>query len=339
MLKVENGQRDIYDEMLESLVRADHPYRKIAKIVDFNSLLAPLHSLYSNFGQAGLCIEKGFKALLLQHAEDLSYRELEKYLQENLAAKLFCGFGLTEKTPDYSTFSKLKSRIGVEKLTDLFNATVAQMRDKQIVSDTFTFVDTSAVVSKIALWEERDKAIAEGLERLNNSNVEKFAADKDARFGAKSKSKFWFGYKNGIAVDMKNGIITKVKAKQANINDDKAIEDILPPSGAVLGDKGFDTEEVRKTLADRGLYAMIIKKNNRKDKNRDLDKFLTKLRCPFEGISPQMTGKANKGGYLRTYFRGLENVNFQLTFKALACNLFRLAKIRDNLPFQGVIVS
>lgn len=167
MLNIDNGQLDLHSELLESLVRIDHPYRKIKGIVNFSTLLTPFHSLYSDLGQNGLCLEKGFKALLLQHSEDLSYRELEKYLQENLAAKLFCGFGLKEKTPDYSTFCKLKQRIGVEKLTELFNGVVQQMREKNIVSDTFTFVDTTAIVSKIALWDERDKAIEEGLEKLN----------------------------------------------------------------------------------------------------------------------------------------------------------------------------
>lgn len=339
MLKIDNGQRNIYNELLESLVREDHPYRKILEIVNFSTLLTPLHSLYSDLGKNGLCIESGFKSLLLQHAEDLSYRELEKYLQENLAAKLFCGFGLKEETPDYTTLCKLKQRIGIEKITELFNGVVQQMREKNIVSDTFTFVDTTAIVSKIALWDERDKAIEEGLEKLNNSNVEKFAADKDARFGAKSKNKFWFGYKGGVSVDVKNGMITDVIATPANITDDKILEDILPAAGAVLADKGFDTNKVMDLLEEKRLHSMIIKKNNRKDKNKDLDFFITRLRSPFEGIFTCITGKKNKGGYMRTYYRGLDNVNFQLTFKAMACNLFRLAKIKNYLSVQGVIVS
>lgn len=339
MLNIDNGQRNIYNPLLEELVRKDHPYRKILEIVNFSTLLSPFHCLYSNLGQSGLCLEKGFKALLLQHAENLSYRELEKYLQENLAAKLFCGYGLKEETPDYSTFCKLKQRIGVENLTVLFNGVVQQMREKNIVSDTFTFVDTTAIVSKIALWEERDKAIEEGLEKLNNSNVDKFAADKDARFGAKSKNKFWFGYKGGVSVDVKNGMITNVLATPANITDDKVLEYILPPSGSILGDKGFDTNDVMKLLKKRDLHSMIIKKNNRKDKNKSLDHFITVLRSPFEGIFTCLTGKKNDGGYMRTYYRGLESVNFQLTFKALSCNLFRLAKISDNSCLKGVIVS
>ena len=44
--------------------------------------------------------------------EDISDRELERYLQENNAAKWFCDFSLTEKTPDHSVFSRIRKRIG-----------------------------------------------------------------------------------------------------------------------------------------------------------------------------------------------------------------------------------
>ncbi|MDR2781001.1 MAG: transposase [Holosporaceae bacterium] len=43
--------------------------------------------------------------LALQFLEDLGDRELERYLSENTAAKWFCDFKLTERTPDYSLFS------------------------------------------------------------------------------------------------------------------------------------------------------------------------------------------------------------------------------------------
>jgi IS5 family transposase len=134
-------------------------------------------------------------------------------------------------------------------------------------------------------------------------------------------------------------MIKKIIATPANVMDDKILENILPTSGAILGDKGFDTNDVMKLLEKRELHSMIIKKNNRKDKNKPLDYFITKLRSPFEGIFTCLTGKKNEGGYMRTYYRGLENVNFQLTFKALACNIFRLAKISDGLYLQGIIIS
>lgn len=338
MLKIDNGQRDIYSELLDSLVRTDHPYRLLLELVDFSVLVKPLYSLYSDKGTNSIPVERGFKALVIQFAEDLSDRQLERYLQENNAAKLFCGFGLAEPTPDHSYFGRLRKRIGLKKLAELFNNVTEQLRQQNIVSDTFTFVDTSAVVSKVALWKERDKAIAEGLEKLNNQNVDKFASDKDARFGAKSKSFFWFGYKLAVAIDMLQGIITKVIVKPANIPDNKIFNDIKPEQGAVVGDKGFDTNEIRDICEAENLHFMIIKKNNRKDKNKDLDKFISKIRSPFENVFPAVTGKKNDGGSFRTHYRGDEKVAFQMLFKALACNLMRVIKISSFARYQGVSV-
>jgi transposase len=47
--------------------------------------------------------------LLLQHLEDISDRALERFLQENTAAKWFCNFALSDKTPTYSIFSKMRT--------------------------------------------------------------------------------------------------------------------------------------------------------------------------------------------------------------------------------------
>jgi hypothetical protein len=44
----------------------------------------------------------------LQHLEDLSDRELERYLSENVAAKWFCGFGLSDATPDHTVFTAVR---------------------------------------------------------------------------------------------------------------------------------------------------------------------------------------------------------------------------------------
>jgi hypothetical protein len=40
-----------------------------------------------------------FLCLLIQFLEDLSDRELEKFVSENNTSKWFCQFGLTDKEP------------------------------------------------------------------------------------------------------------------------------------------------------------------------------------------------------------------------------------------------
>ncbi|WP_341754479.1 transposase [Candidatus Tisiphia endosymbiont of Dioctria rufipes] len=64
--------------------------------------------------------------------EDLSDRELERYLNDSNAAKWFCDFELTETTPDYSVFSKVRTKIGTNMLSKIFRLFREQLHSKVI---------------------------------------------------------------------------------------------------------------------------------------------------------------------------------------------------------------
>jgi transposase len=103
MLKPKNSTAKLIisteEKIMEKLIKPDHSFRKLNRIVDFDSMLNPYRSLlYSETGTAGIDFIKGFKSLLIQFWENYSDKEMEKALQENVAVKWFCGFGLTENT-------------------------------------------------------------------------------------------------------------------------------------------------------------------------------------------------------------------------------------------------
>ncbi len=87
------------EEIIEKLVKEDHVFRKLNKVVDFEEILFPYYKLYSDIGAEGIDVVKGFKSLLVQFWEDYSDREMERCLEENIAVKWFCGFELLEKPP------------------------------------------------------------------------------------------------------------------------------------------------------------------------------------------------------------------------------------------------
>jgi len=177
-----NTEKEVFD----TVIPAAHPFRRLNEIVNWSELISPLAECYSDTGTPGLDMEKGIKALLIQFWEDYSDREMEKCIRENMAVRWFTGFGLMEETPDHSYFGKLRKRIGTENIANLFNRVNAILEEYGLFGNFFTFIDASTIVSKTALWEERDRAIRDGAEKLNNMNVEKYARDKDARWGAKS---------------------------------------------------------------------------------------------------------------------------------------------------------
>ena len=84
-----------------------------------------------------------FLCLLLQFLEDLSDRELERFICENAAARWFCQFDLTAKTPDHSVFVRVRSRIGTSKLSKIFSLLRNQLKAQGYMSEVFTFVDAT----------------------------------------------------------------------------------------------------------------------------------------------------------------------------------------------------
>ena len=78
---------------LEELVSSTHQYRQFSKVFDFSEIEKSLNSIEKEAAYKGYGIARLFKCLVLQFMEDISDRELERYIQENNAAKWFCDFG------------------------------------------------------------------------------------------------------------------------------------------------------------------------------------------------------------------------------------------------------
>jgi len=271
----------------------------------------------SELGAIGYRAERLVMCLILQFMEDLSDRIFERFMGENLSGKWFCEFSISEKTPDHTTFCNFRKLLGQEKIQLLFDELKRQLTEQGYMAEVFTFVDASALISRLSMWEERDEAIKAGYEKLNNETIEKFSADPEVRIGSSGKHKFWFGFKKHISVDMGSGMINKVSVTKANVPESQAVSDILPSQGAVCGDKGF--VGAIDTIEEAGLHSMIILKDNMKDKDPDKDRFFSKIRAPFEGVF----SKQNK----RVRYAGVEkNFAAELLY-AMAFNMRRLIAI------------
>jgi len=95
-----------------------------------------------------------------------------------------------EATPDHTFFCRVRQDLGARRMGQAFKNIMHNAEEKGIVRKVFTFVDATAIKTKETTWQERDKALTQGEESLNNKNVGNYSADKDARFGCKGKSKF-----------------------------------------------------------------------------------------------------------------------------------------------------
>ena len=301
---------------LEDLVPKSHSYRRFVEIFNFDSIASILALAEKDANYKGYGVLRLFKCLLLQFMEDISDRELQRFLQENTSGKWFCNFGLSEKTPDFTVFSRLRKRIGANTLSQIFEVLRDQLRARGVMSEVFTFVDASHLVSKANLWQERDEAIKKKYEKLNNEVLPKVAHDTQARIGCKGKSKYWYGYKKHVSVDMQSGLINKVSVTLANLTDGQGFKHVCPDSGAVYADKGYCVKPAMLAAHSKSIHLAAIKKNNMNGKNRDLDRWVSGIRSPYERVFSQQNRRVRYVGVAKNQFAEFMN--------AICFNLKRL---------------
>lgn len=332
-IREENRQKALFETDIEQLVKAEHPLRKLLKAVDFEELSSPLKPLWSKTGRGGYSPSQVLRMLVLQFMDDLSDRMLEKHLEENNAAKYFCGFMLLDITPDFSTFNRMRERIGLHRLAQIFNRVRDSMKKAGVIREVFTFVDASSLKSRVDTWVARDKVLEDAKKSqndddpqdpptLNNTNMDQYSSDPDARFGCKGKDKYWIGYKRNVSVDMSSGMINKVSITMAHITDQRAVAQVLPNQGMVFGDKAYCLKEAQKAMKQHNCHSGAILKNNMKGKDFRKDRWLTSVRMPYESTFATLPKF--------TRFRCLNKNKFLGFFQALGFNLKRWIRITED---------
>jgi IS5 family transposase len=316
-----NSSKQMEVVTLDQLVPNKHIYRKFMKLWDLSEIKIELEKIEVASDHKGYGIFRLFLCLLIQFMEDLSDRELEESIRTNLASKWFCKFSLSEETPNHTVFTNARKRIGTSKLSKIFNILRSQLKEKGYMNEVFTFIDASHLISKSTLWKERDKAIKKKYDKLNNEILPKIAKDKQAKFGCKGGNKFWYGFKKHTSVDMQSGMINKIAITSAEVIDSKGMKHVIPDSGATYADKGYCDINAKKAAAKRNLHLAAVKKNNMIGKNKDLDKFYTKLRSPYERVF----SKTNH----RVRYKGIAKNQFTAFMEAMAHNLKRMVVLDE----------
>ena len=283
---------------LDDLVSEDHPYRKLDALLSFDELANPFLDIYSAKGRKEKGVSFGLRTLVLQFIEDISDREMERFLRENNSAKWFCELGLTEKTPDHSYFGDFRKRLGTKNIMAVFQRVRESLKAMGLIREVFTFVDASHLISKLTTWDDRDRSIKAGLEKFNNDTAEK------------------------IAVDMQSGLINKIAATSAEVTDASGLTHVCPNGGAVFGDKGYCVNPAKSTLKRNGCHDATIKKANMKGKDTEKDRWISKMRSPYERVFAHRNR--------RVRYRGLEKVQFQVGIRALTFNLKRMIILGFN---------
>lgn len=277
----------------------------LAGLIDWAEIDELLLEVYASAkGEAGWPPLALFKALLLSVWYDLSDVKLAEALDDRASFRRFCGFAMSEATPERTAFVRFRKELVARDLdAGLFDAVLAQLEAKGVVVKTGTLIDATVLPSASK-------------------------GDKEARWVGHRRKKPVHGYKAHVASDAETDIVRAVAVTTANVHDLNQAEEVLPADpGDVYADTAYAAHRFERAILARGGRPRIVQRGMW---SRDLDALerwntpIRRVRCRIEKIFG--TWKRCYG--LRTVrYRGLARVTCQVRLTAMAFNLKRANRL------------
>jgi transposase len=128
---VGTGSNSFYGECLyDQVVPENHFLRKLDQIVDWKRFTSKLIRLYKGEGVVGrppFDPALVLKVELIAYLYNLTERQVEVYINENLPAKYFVGLAVDQKAPDHSTLTVFRERLLKRGKLEVFEEMLAEI--------------------------------------------------------------------------------------------------------------------------------------------------------------------------------------------------------------------
>ena len=272
---------------LESRVRANHPLRAIAQLVDFEFVYKEVAPTYGTKGHVSLPPPVILKLMLLLVFYNVrSERELMATLPERLDWLWFLGFDLDTAIPDHSVLSKARKRWGQAVFQAFFERLVWQCVEAGLVDGSKIFLDGSlidanasnnSVVDTQSLKAQLNRKYRELEARLDEPEPEPphrldarpvntryvSTTDPDAAIVRRGKAKL--RYQTHRAVDSRSEVMTAVQVRPGDVNEAHLLVPLWQShqrttrrsAHTVVADSRYGTIENFLACHDRGLAAHL----------------------------------------------------------------------------------
>lgn len=327
MLRVKSSQISFYgNHIYDRVIPEDHFLKLLDKTVDFSFVNELCRDAYTpDFGRPAYGPEMMFKIIFLQFLYDVSDRRIEEAVNFNLVLKWFVGLAIDESSPDASSLTRFRDRLGEDLFTRIFNQIVEITREKGLVSDRLSIVDSTDVKAKVDTFKIKDNPDA--------------SPDKEARHSYKSKKKPFFGYKAHASMDSDSELITKLDTTPGNIHDGKEFPKVVDTqSRMTTADKAYDSNKNHRLLKEQRTTSAIITKKNRKSsrlRKHQLKPEIIAAQRERSKIEHKFAELKRFHGLKDARYWGLAKMTIQFTMTAIACNLKRIVKLLFHQGWFG----
>jgi IS5 family transposase len=321
MFKKGGADGSFFGDWLYAQVLGDRPHllRDLRRLVDFefvNEECAPLYE--EETGRPPYEPALMFKIVCLQFLYNLSDREVEDAVTYNLLYKWFLGLAADERPPDHTALCRFRARLGPERFQGLFNRVVAEARQHGLIADTLQILDSTDLAARVDLFRLKDTCQA-GPD--DQTYVDRHSPDPDARFGRKTPTKGFYGYKAHLAEDAGSELITAVHVTPGNAPDGAQLPRLVTGTPTeVVADKGYDWPQNHQWLRRRRIISGIIRTRPGPGRPRQ-----SRRRRPI--IERKCAELTVRHQLARCRYWGLANTTIQAIMTAFVVNCKRLVRL------------
>lgn len=294
-----------------------------------------------------------FKMLLIGIWYDLSDRDVEDMVNENLSAMKFCGLQLENDVPDHSVLCKFRKQLTENKTIELlFNEINLQLENHGIIVKSGCKIDATVTESERRPKKKTTFEIAEDRkeDEISEDEISKQTTeielikktengvDTEARFLRKGK-KTHFGYKMHAATD-DNGLVLGIVTTSANVHDSQAFEELiekvkLPKRSKVYADKAYRSKSSCLFLKSKELKNRIHYKAIKGKPLNERQKLFNKTVSTFRYTVERTFGGITKwfGGDIARYV-GMAKTETQHYLQSICYNLKRAPRLIIELEIR-----
>jgi IS5 family transposase len=357
---IQTGEHSFYGEYVyDQIVPKDHFLRKLRELIDWERFTRKLIRLYKGEGMVGrppFDPALVLKMELVAYLYNLSERQVEVYIDENLPAKYFVGLAVDQKAPDHSTLTVFRERLlqrgKLKVFEDMLEEIVQIALQAGVRFGSIQIVDSVHSVANVNTAKDKKR-----------QHKGKGPHDPDARWGVKHQRKvkneegkeieqteYFFGYKAHVSLNAHSGFITGLEVTSGEAWDghhfcslvDHDLAQQLPVQ-IYTADKGYDDGGNHFYLEYRKLKSAIHLKNNRIEKKDDHKEVWIALRnTPHyqQGLEARYKierkfGEGKQGhGLGRCRYIGMAKFALQAFFIAMVLNLKRMVRVLSHVGFK-----
>jgi IS5 family transposase len=311
-----NDQPTFFDLAVQQRGMANKVLDTITREVDFSVAEERVASTYGSGGRPACRVGVLLRIMILQHLYNLSDPQAEEQIKDRLSFQKFVQLDAHEAVPDETTICRFRQRLIEchlhEELLTLLNT---QLEARGYIVKRTTLVDATIVESSRKRPDRQ--AVAQGQ-----------AADADASYTCNNHRSF-YGYKAHISSDAEHQLIRSALMTTASAQEAHIFQHVAPADTRIIyADKAYDTKDNRAWLRRHQIADGLLKKGayHIKLTAHDLEQNKRKswVRRHIERIFAQLKQWQK---YRRVRYLGLAKNQLELTLKAVAYNLKRLAGI------------